>query len=73
MDLWTAPLEQYWRQFAKLISVGDDNTERQMVSAKGLFSGVCGEQKAHSRMSLRLFKQLGSRNVMKKRLQKKNV
>ena len=40
MDLWTAPLEQYWRQFAKLISLGDDNTERQMVSAKGLFSAV---------------------------------
>lgn len=35
------PLEQYWRQFAKLISTfGDDNTERQMVSAEGLFSGV---------------------------------
>lgn len=61
MDSWTAPLEQYWRQFAKLISFGDDNTERQMASAEGLFSGVSGEQKAHSQMSLKLFKQLGSR------------
>lgn len=67
MDSWTALLEQYWRRLAKLISFGDDNTERQMVSAKGLFSGNSGEQQAHSRMSLRLFKQLGSRNILKKR------